>query len=62
MKSIEDLEQEIAALEVKIAKYEQDYESATRDERKDFVALILAARTNLNDLYKEQERLEQLGS
>ena len=62
MASIEDIEQKIAALKVEIDEYEEMLKSATRDERKDFVALITAARTNLHDLYKKLERLEQLGS
>ena len=62
MATIEDIEQEIAALKVVIAEYGGMLKSATRDERKDFVALITAARTNLHDLCKKQERLEQLGN
>ena len=50
-------------LEAKNAEFEQEYESATSDKRKDeLFDVILAARTNLHDLYvKKQQRQQELG-
>ena len=63
MASMEDIERKIAALEAKVDKYREILKSATSDKRKDILlSIILSTRTEINDLYKEQEWLEQLGS
>ena len=51
------LEVEINDLKVKIAGYEQEYASATSEERKDrLLAVITAKETRLNALLQQQQQ------
>ena len=50
------LEEEISALKAKIEGYEEEYENATTSEDKRYLGqLITASRTNLHDLYQQQQ-------
>jgi hypothetical protein len=59
-KMMREIEAEIEDLKKRIKRYENEYDEATGEERKDIRQMITAARTNLHDL--ELKALRQQGN
>jgi hypothetical protein len=59
-KMMREIEAEIEDLKKRIKRYENEYDEATGEERKDIRHMIIAARTNLHDL--ELKALRQEGN
>jgi mannose/cellobiose epimerase-like protein (N-acyl-D-glucosamine 2-epimerase family) len=60
MATIEEINRKIALLEARIAKYDDDLDNATSEERKDKIRdLITASRADLTQLRIKESVLEE---